>query len=461
MFRARWFRVSAGLMVWLGSVGLAVSLPAAREHPVLVAVVAATGVAFGLGLLVAWRTQRLLAWLRSPRSQVPLHEEGDWGDLTYRIERLLETHRRDLRRERARLADFLQAIEASPNGVLLLDANEQILWLNAQAAHHFQLHPQRDLQQRITNLIRQPAFVQHLQSRNTQQAITLPVHDGRSIAVMLRTYGEGAMLLLSQDVSERERNEAMRRDFVANVSHEIRTPLAALSGFVESLATLKLEGAERDRVLELMRQQSQRMQALVDDLLTLARLEGSPRPNPDHWFSLDDLIARVMAEVAALSAGRHQWHWPEPTGLELSGVESEAHSALANLLSNAVRYTPDRGQIALGVQRLDDGGVALHVSDTGAGIAPEHLPRLTERFYRVDGSRSRVTGGTGLGLSIVKHVCQRHGGELRIESEPGVGSVFTLVWPALRVRGGVGHELADPLGEESAPVPWAQLGRER
>jgi two-component system phosphate regulon sensor histidine kinase PhoR len=202
------------------------------------------------------------------------------------------------------------------------------------------------------------------------------------------------------------------------------------------------------------------MQALVDDLLTLARLEGSPRPNPDDWFSLDDLIGRVMAEVASLSAGRHQWHWPEPTGLECSGVESEAHSALANLLSNAVRYTPERGQIALGVQRLSDGGVALHVSDTGAGIATEHLPRLTERFYRVDGSRSRATGGTGLGLSIVKHVCQRHGGELRIESELGVGSVFTLVWPALRVRGGE-HAASDLLGAESALVSWAPLGRER
>ncbi|WP_298388445.1 phosphate regulon sensor protein PhoR, partial [Inhella sp.] len=210
--------MSAGLMVWAGSVLLAVSVTGVNDHPVLVAVLAATGVALGLGLMEAVRTQRLLAWLRSPQAQVPQHEEGAWGDLTYRLERILETHRRDLQREKARLAEFLEAIEASPNGVLLMDANEHIVWLNTQAAHHFQLHPVRDLQQRITNLIRQPLFVQHLQSRNTQQAITLQVHDGRSISIMLRTYGEGAMLLLSQDVSERERNEAMRRDFVANVS---------------------------------------------------------------------------------------------------------------------------------------------------------------------------------------------------------------------------------------------------
>ncbi len=460
MTRSRWFRALAGLGVGVGAVAVAISLPGIGDHVVLAAVTVAILVTLGLGALDALRTQRLLAWLRSPRSLAPPAEEGAWGDLTYRIERLVETNRRELKREQSRLAEFLQAIEASPNGVLLLDANEQIAWLNAQAGVHFQLHPQRDLQQRITNLIRHPAFVQHLQARNTQQAVTLNLHDGRSIAVMLRTYGEGAMLLLSQDVSERERNDAMRRDFVANVSHEIRTPLAALSGFVESLSTLRLEGVERDRVLELMRQQSMRMQALVDDLLTLARLEGSPRPSPDTWFSLDELIGLVISEVSSLSAGRHQLHWPSPTGLELAGIESEMHSAVTNLLSNAVRYTAERGQIALGVQTLPDGGVALHVTDTGGGIAAEHLPRLTERFYRVDGSRSRATGGTGLGLSIVKHVCQRHGGELRIESELGVGSVFVLVWPALGVRGG-GEHAQLVLGEESAPAPLALYGRER
>jgi two-component system phosphate regulon sensor histidine kinase PhoR len=167
-----------------------------------------------------------------------------------------------------------------------------------------------------------------------------------------------------------------------------------------------------------------------------------------------------MSEVTALSGGRHRLHRPNPTGLELAGIESEVHSALTNLLSNAVHYTSAQGQIALGVQVLPDGGVALHVTDTGGGIAAEHLPRLTERFYRVDGSRSRATGGTGLGLSIVKHVCQRHGGELRIQSEVGVGSVFSLVWPALRVRGG-DEQSQLMLGNESAPAPLAIHGRER
>jgi two-component system phosphate regulon sensor histidine kinase PhoR len=228
-----------------------------------------------------------------------------------------------------------------------------------------------------------------------------------------------------------------------------------LSGFVETLTSLPLQEHERARVLDLMRQQSQRMQSLVDDLLTLARLEGSPRPAADRWWSLDALLELVQAEAQALSAGRHDLVWPErPCRLELAGVESEMHSALTNLLSNAVRYTPAQARIALEVQRQADGALLIQVRDSGPGIAAEHLPRLTERFYRVDGSRSRATGGTGLGLSIVKHVCQRHGGLLRIESEVGVGSCFSLWWPAVRVRGGDD----EAVGAEAAPVALLNRG---
>jgi two-component system phosphate regulon sensor histidine kinase PhoR len=191
------------------------------------------------------------------------------------------------------------------------------------------------------------------------------------------------------------------------------------------------------------------MQALVDDLLVLAKLEGSSRPPADQWCGLDELLAAVRAEAEALSAGRHALSWPaELPTLELAGVEAELHSALANLLSNAIRYTPQGGQVQLSCEGQPDGSLMLAVRDSGLGIAAEHLPRLTERFYRVDGSRSRETGGTGLGLAIVKHIAQRHGGQLRIESEPGVGSCFTLVWPALRVRGSGGSSL----GDEAAPV---------
>jgi two-component system, OmpR family, phosphate regulon sensor histidine kinase PhoR len=256
---------------------------------------------------------------------------------------------------------------------------------------------------------------------------------------------EGLLLVLSNDVTERLKAEAMRRDFVANVSHEIRTPLTVLAGFVETLATLPVTEAERKRMLTLMTQQAQRMQALVADLLTLARLEGSPRPPVDQWVPLQQLWDAVETQTRQLSQGRHVLvfgglesgdladHGPL-AALELAGSESELLSAFGNLCSNAVRYTPAGGRIELLWRHEAHGDGCFEVRDTGLGIAREHLARLTERFYRVDGSRSRETGGTGLGLSIVKHVMQRHGGRLEIDSEPGRGSTFRLVLPAVRLR---------------------------
>jgi two-component system phosphate regulon sensor histidine kinase PhoR len=288
----------------------------------------------------------------------------------------------------------------------------------------------------VTNLVRSPLFVAYLQSGEFDEPVTIPGPLGRStISLMVRPYGDGMKLLLSQDITERERAEAMRRDFVANVSHEIRTPLTVLAGFVETLAQLPLTEPERQRVLALMSQQTDRMQALVGDLLTLAQLEGSPHPGADRWLGLTPLLQRSLADAVALSAGRHAITPRGGAELEVAATESELLSAVGNLLGNAVRYTPEGGRIELAWGRLDDGRAFVEVADTGPGIAREHLPRLTERFYRVDSSRSRDTGGTGLGLSIVKHVVQRHGGEIEIHSEPGKGSTFRLLLPALRVRG--------------------------
>jgi two-component system, OmpR family, phosphate regulon sensor histidine kinase PhoR len=252
--------------------------------------------------------------------------------------------------------------------------------------------------------------------------------------VLVRRYGDDLKLVLSQDLTEQERTEGMRRDFVANVSHEIRTPLTVLTGFLETLTNLPLTEVERKRVLLLMTQQAERMDTLVGDLLTLAQLEGSPRPAADRWVSVAELFTRVEADARALSAGRHGLHFGGADGAEIAGAQAELLSALTNLVNNAVRYTQEGGGIDVTWRVLGDGSGELAVADTGPGIAREHLPRLTERFYRVDGSRSRETGGTGLGLSIVKHVAQRHGGELDIRSEPGKGSTFRLVLPAPRVR---------------------------
>ena len=326
-------------------------------------------------------------------------------------------------------------MEASPNGVLLLDARDQIDWCNARAADHFGLDPQRDRRQRVTNLVRAPAFVAYLQAGTFDEPVAFQAPRGQGLlSVLVRRYGDDLKLVLSQDLTEQERTEGMRRDFVANVSHEIRTPLTVLTGFLETLTNLPLTEVERKRVLLLMTQQAERMGTLVGDLLTLAQLEGSPRPAADRWVSVAELFVRVEADARALSAGRHVLQFGDASGAELAGAQTELLSALTNLVNNAVRYTQDGGRIDVTWKVLGDGSGELAVADTGPGIAREHLPRLAERFYRVDGSRSRETGGTGLGLSIVKHVAQRHGGELDIRSEPGKGSTFRLVLPAPRVR---------------------------
>ena len=443
-------------MTWLLPRLLMALVAALLGFVIGVAVRTATGIdSLGLGLGVtsgvlltllvdAVRGHRLLSWLRGNQFENAPRDTGLWGEVGYRIERAVRDRDRGAARSRLELQQFLSAIEASPNGVLMLDSHEQIVWCNRVAADHFSLDPQRDLRQRITNLVRAPAFVAYLQAGRYDDALVLGNGRGPgTLSIIVREYGEGMRLVLSLDITERVRSEGMRRDFVANVSHEIRTPLTVLSGFIETMHSLPLTAAERERVLVLMNQQTQRMQTLVADLLTLAQLEGSPRPAPDRWVGLDGLLLRVAADAEALSGGRHRLALKPPTGIELAGIESELLSAVANLVTNAVRYTPEGGEIEVAWRLLEGGSGELAVIDTGLGIAREHIPRLTERFYRVDGSRSRETGGTGLGLSIVKHVMQRHGGELMIESDVGKGSRFRLVFPAARVRQATDSALGD------------------
>lgn len=401
---------------------------------------ASLGLAAALGVIAVRDTvdgYRLITWLRGSRESAAPRRAGLWGELGYRIERVIRLGDMRTANERERLTQFLSAIEASPNGVLLLDAGEQIQWCNSLAADHFKLDPQRDLLQRVTNLVRAPAFVDYLQAGRFDEAIRLADPRGeRWLSVLVRQYGDGLRIVLSQDITERERSDAMRRDFVANVSHEIRTPLTVLSGFIETMSNLTLTEVERKRVLLLMTQQASRMGTLVSDLLTLAQLEGSPRPYSDHWIALAPLLAHVASDAKALSNGRHTVDISPAPDVQIAGASNELFSAITNLVNNAVRYTPEGGRIDLTWHVLSDGRGEIAVVDNGPGIAREHLPRLTERFYRIDGSRSRDTGGTGLGLSIVKHVVQRHGGELDIRSEIGQGSTFRLLLPAPRVRAG-------------------------
>lgn len=393
--------------------------------------------------LDTWRGARMLRWLRKGETGAVALRGGLWGEVSDRVRRLVRAHDRLAIESEGRLQDFLAALQASPNGVVLLDSQGRIEWFNQTAASHFGFDARRDMLQHFGNLVRDPGFATYLAARDFRHDVVMPGRDNTSskpvkLSVHLHPYGEGRSLLLSRDITAVEQAEAMRRDFVANVSHEIRTPLTVLGGFVETLQSLPLNDEERQRYLGLMSQQAQRMQTLVTDLLMLSRLEGSPPPPTQDWVPVQTLLDQCEQDACDLS--RVLWTQPQDIGFymdgntEISGSSSELLSAMFNLIGNAVRYTPADKSIQVVWKLLPEGGAALIVKDTGPGIAPEHIGRLTERFYRVDRSRSRDTGGTGLGLAIVKHVAQRHGAELGIESVPGKGSTFSINFPPQRIR---------------------------
>jgi two-component system phosphate regulon sensor histidine kinase PhoR len=406
---------------------------------------AAIGIVLGAGVWFAidtWRATRVLRWLKAGQLRGAPTVGGWWGEAAERARRALAAREQQAEDAERRLEAFLDAIRGSPNGVVLLDAQGRIEWINQTASAHFGLDPARDLAQHITNLVRDPEFAAFYHSGTYTRDVTVEAPASstarpRRIALHLHPYGEGRRLLLSRDVTEVEQAEAMRRDFVANVSHEIRTPLTVLAGFVETLQNLELPGDEQQRYLGMMGQQAQRMQTLVHDLLTLSRLEGSPLPGVLEWTPVASLLAQAEQEGRSLAAAqgkRLDLCFAAAPALLVGGAGGELQSALSNLVGNAVRYTPTGGTVDVQARLGEGDQLELAVHDTGPGIAAEHLPRLTERFYRVDRSRSRESGGTGLGLAIVKHVVQRHGGELKIESTPGAGSTFTIILPANRVR---------------------------
>lgn len=414
------------------------------------------GAVVGAALWLAWDGWRARAYdaaLRTAQAGDALPVlSGWWGSLLDRVRRIQRNQNELLSASERRMTEFLSAIQASPTGVLLLDPFNRIEWCNQTAAHQLGLDAQRDVQQHVGNLVRQPEFGRYIsEARFDHEVVFAAAHSTAQrpvkISAQLHPYGVGRKLMLTRDVTAIELAEAQRRDFVANVSHEIRTPLTVLSGFVETLQNLPLDESQRNRYLGMMAQQSLRMQALVSDLLTLSKLEGSPVPSLVDSVPIHALLdqceqdARVLMQVGTTARAqplRLHFSYVGDTDAQtvLLGAGNELLSAMGNLVNNAVRYTPAGGSVDVHWAVLRDGRGELSVADTGPGIAPEHLPRLTERFYRVDRSRSRDTGGTGLGLAIAKHVAQRHGGELRVESIVGKGSTFTLTIGAARVRAG-------------------------
>jgi two-component system, OmpR family, phosphate regulon sensor histidine kinase PhoR len=442
------FYVVFELLFWLALV----ALPVWIWLDAVAALLAASAYLVLHVLIQDWKFTRFQNWLNSTYLQANPAWSGAWLDVATRIQRQQLLAENSSKLHERRLQDFLLAIQASPNGVILLDDEARIDWCNDTAASHLGLDVKKDRLQHIVHLVRDPLFTRYFAQENHPSEVLI---DGRStsvsnlrkLSVQLHKYGDGRLLLLSRDVTEVVKAEAMRRDFVANVSHEIRTPLTVLGGFVETLQSVPLDANDIQKYLHLMAIQSDRMQSLVADLLTLSQLEVSQSPTGQDYVSLPDLINQVISEANALtsliadqfSGQKHELIFDQAPCLYVMGSKSELFSALSNLVSNAIRYTPLGGLVHLSFSQTDD-RLTISVKDTGPGIASEHLPRLTERFYRIDQSRSRETGGTGLGLAITKHVMQRHGGELQIQSELGKGSTFNLIFPASRIS----NQIATP-----------------
>ncbi len=386
----------------------------------------------GLVFIVAAQTRQLIAlavWLRTPESAEFPDAGGIWGEVFIGLSRKLRADAKTLQEVEAELKSFREAIQALPVGIVFLDASHQIRWCNHAAKAHLGIRLPNDAGAIVSQLVRTPGFAEFLQTADGKAPFLLQSNAARARIFALRVVPFGARnkILLSLDVTDAKRVEAMRSDFVANVSHEMRTPLTVVSGFLEHFTGEEaLSADERLHFGRLMTEQTQRMLSLIDDLLTLSRLESEDVPASEERIDMDEMLARLLSDGTSLSAGRHRLTACS-TGQSLRGNRKELYSAFGNLVSNAIRYTPKGGEV-----HIDWTGV-FSVRDCGVGIAAEHLPRITERFYRVDLGRSRDTGGTGLGLAIVKHVLLRHQATLNIESEIGEGSTFCAVFPAWRL----------------------------
>lgn len=377
----------------------------------------------------------LAAWLDAPDRCEPANAGGFCSELVRRLGRRLRDDSRRLAQAEAGLHSFREAMDAVPDGLVIIDTQHRIQWSNRAAAVHLGICLPRDGGAIIEQLVRAPGFAAYLGKPdvNAPFVVQSPAVRTRFYAVRVVSLGEHSQLLVSLDISDARRVESMRSTFVANVSHELRTPLTVVSGFLEHFADDDTMTAEqRQHFTRLMSDQTTRMLSLVDDLLTLSRLESEDAPASEEEVEMDDLLSQLLAEAQSLSEGRHRLELI-CDGQALQGNRKELHSAFGNLVSNSIRYTPAGGDIRI-EWRIRDGVGAFCVRDSGVGIAAEHLPRLTERFYRVDRGRSRDSGGTGLGLAIVKHILLRHQAALVIESQVGKGSSFRAEFPGWRLK---------------------------
>jgi two-component system phosphate regulon sensor histidine kinase PhoR len=426
--RSAWFRTLGQLALVL-ILALALGIALGRPWPVL------TAAALGVVAWHYWKLRSVLLRLTARQRQSPPRGQGVWNEL----DRLLYRSQHEMRGRKRRLIEMLRAYRAAaaalPDAIVVVERNSQrIQWFNAAATRLLGLRYPRDFGAALGDRL-QPLPIAHwlAAGRHAEPLLDVasPAQPELRLSLRLIPYSDELWLLVARDVSKLMRLEQMRRDFVANVSHELRTPLTVVHGYLDMLDPA--EQPDWAPMLTEMQRQSQRMTQLVEDLLTLSRLEAQ-EALPEETVSMASMLATLKREAEALSQRRHTVAIEDTAGVDLRGSTKELHSAFSNLVSNAVRYTPAGGRIAIRFARERDGGVSLAVQDTGYGIPASHLPRITERFYRVSTSRSRESGGTGLGLSIVKHVLNLHQARLEIASEVGRGSRFACRFGPERVR---------------------------
>jgi two-component system phosphate regulon sensor histidine kinase PhoR len=424
-------------LIWFRSLGFAalIILVAAWLHRFLSPAFAFALLVLALVVAVLYQASfvsRLTAWANLPRNRPLPIGWGIWTPLIERLNRFSRQQQATVTELGSELERIHAAVDRLPDGLVLLDRYDHVSWSN-QAAQS--LHGIFGTQRPVHHFIRQPEFAEMLQRRGggaQTQRLQLNTQPGRIFELQLHETDAEHRLLITRDVTDQAKLDAVRSDFVANVSHEIRTPATVIAGFAETLLSLELDDKTRREYLSAILRQSETMGRLVGDLLLLASLERAADRLDESAIELQPLLESLVYEARALSSGRHAISLEFEGPPRLMAVPAEIESAVRNLVTNAVRYTPDGGTVTVSWRVRDDEGW-LAVRDTGIGISTEHLPRITERFYRVDRSRSRDTGGTGLGLAIVKRIANRHHASLRIDSEPGKGSVFTMRFPARRL----------------------------
>jgi len=380
---------------------------------------------------------RLDRWLRHRNFIEPPDLGGAWTDVVAQVVRLHRRKRFHKQRLIQLFRELRRSTAAMPDGVIILNAGREILWFNRTAGRLLDLRRKADLGLRIDNLIRAPDFIRYLEGEDFSDPvyITWPTGSELSLSIQMIPYGGGQQMMLVRDVTRQAKLEAMRKDFVANASHELRSPLTVISGYLDTLSEDPQLDPSWAAPLGEMRRQAERMNAIVHDLLELSRLESADKEAGEELVDVAGMLAMLRKEVLALPSRPRDVVLKLESSAKLLGEEAEVHSAFSNLIANAVKYTSPEGMIEIRWW-TDPAGGHFAVSDTGIGIAGEHIPRLTERFYRVDPGRARQHGGSGLGLAIVKHVLQRHGARLDIESEEGKGSTFSCHFPRRRVAEG-------------------------